>query len=285
MTCYFPIALKRSKERYGQLVVPCGRCIGCRLDYAGMWAMRCVKEAESHTDNCFITLTYNDEHLPHGTLRPTLVPDDLQRFWKRLRKEYGNGIRYYACGEYGERRHRPHYHAIVFGLDFQDKIHTDTNPKTGDKYYSSSSLNTIWGNGDCIIGDVSYESSSYVARYCIDKKTGNKALFYDEQGIEPEFCRMSRRPGIGADWLMKFRKDVSAHDYVVHDGRKRGLPRYYSKLLEVVDPIRLDELKAQRKEKSEKAYWRQKDLGAAPLKIREKFKRSQVMRFLRELGD
>lgn len=268
------------------MVVPCGRCIGCRLDYAGMWAMRCVKEKESHSDNSFITLTYSDEHLPHGLLRPTLVPADLHAFWKRLRKEVGyERFRYYACGEYGERRHRPHYHAIVFGLDFPDKTHVDTNPKTGDKYYSSAQLDRVWGFGSCIVGDVTYESSSYVARYLIDKKTGNKRLFYDEQGIEPEFCRMSRRPGIGAEWFKKFEKDITAQDTVVHDGRKRGLPRYYSKLLEASNPTRYEEIKKERIRRSEKAYWRQKDLGAAPLKVREKVKTAQIHQFLRKLGD
>jgi len=275
------------------MVVPCGRCIGCRLDYAGMWAMRCVKEASLHEENTFLTLTYDEDSCPYssipdpdGVVKPTLKPSHLRDFWKRLRKEIGNErFRYYACGEYGERRGRPHYHAIVFGIDFEDKVLEDTNPATGDKYYGSMLLDSVWGHGHCIIGDVSYESSSYVARYLIDKKTGNQALYYDEKGIEPEFCRMSRRPGIGADWFLRFKSDISAHDYVVHDGRKRGLPRYYSKLLEQVDPLRYEEVKEVRKKKADASYWRQKDLGAAPLKQREKFKRAQVLRFLRNLGD
>lgn len=286
MTCYYPVQLKRKAEKRGYILVPCGRCIGCRLDYAGMWAMRMAKEKELHEENSFITLTYSDDNLPHGLLRPTLVPHDLKLFWKRLRKEVGHErFRYYACGEYGERRHRPHYHAIVFGLDFEDKTVVDRNPKTGDSYYSSAQLNRVWGLGSCIIGDVTYESASYVARYLIDKKTGNKRLFYDEQGIEPEFCRMSRRPGIGADWLYKFKEEVLAHDNVVHDGRKRGLPRYYSKLLEKLDPVRYLEIVASRKQKAETSYWRQKDLGAAPLKVREKVKRAQIHNYLRKLGD
>lgn len=248
--------------------------------------MRCVKEKELHEENSFITLTYDDGHLPWGEKRPTLVPGDLHAFWKRLRKEIGyERFRYYACGEYGERRHRPHYHAILFGHDFQDKIHTDTNAHTGDKYYSSALLDSVWGNGSCIIGDVTYESASYVARYLIDKKTGNKSLFYDEQGIEPEFCRMSRRPGIGANWFHRYKSDITQRDSIVHDGRKRRFPRYFDKLLESDNLERFEAIKAERAKKAEKAYWRQKDLGAAPLKIREKVKIAQVTRFLRKLGD
>lgn len=279
MSCYHPISLpsKHKAARFGYLVVPCGRCIGCRLDYAGMWALRCAKEAELYQHNAFITLTYNKENLPWGEYYPTLDKGELQRFWKRLRKEYkGERIRYFACGEYGERRHRPHYHACVFGIDFKDKYHCDSNPKTGHKYYHSDKLNRIWGNGDCFIGDVTYESASYVARYLISKKTGDQAKYYTDRRIEPEFVRMSQKPGIGADWFYKYRDEIIQHDSIVHEGRERGIPRYFSKLIERYDLLIYEDLKSKRKKRSEEFYWKQKDLGASNLAVKEKVKKAQM---------
>jgi len=155
MPCYHPISLTRKNAKRGFMTVPCGRCIGCRLERSRQWALRCMHELEFHKCNSFVTLTYRDNDLPMGNMEATLVPDDLMLFWKRLRKEYGNGIRYFACGEYGERTRRPHYHACIFGVDFKDRKVFSTK---GDfTLYTSDTLDSIWGYGHCIIGDVSFE--------------------------------------------------------------------------------------------------------------------------------
>lgn len=135
MPCYFPMQGFRSKtltdngkrkivfsknQGFEDLPVtlPCGQCIGCRLEHSRQWAIRCLHEASLHEHNCFLTLTFDDEHLPKSE---SLDVRDLQLFMKRLRKEYGKGIRFYACGEYGEKYYRPHYHLCLFNHDFHDK--------------------------------------------------------------------------------------------------------------------------------------------------------------------
>jgi len=133
MACYHPIQAWRSKKVNKEtgkrsivfqrseafvdmpVVVPCGQCIGCRLEKSRQWAIRCVHESKCHDDNIFVTLTYNNENLPKDG---SLCLADLQKFMKRLRKKYGAGIRYFACGEYGEKLKRPHYHVCIFGLNF-----------------------------------------------------------------------------------------------------------------------------------------------------------------------
>ena len=144
--------------------IPCGQCIGCRLDYSNQWASRCLLEMQQHDKNCFITLTYDDDHVPmsyYCTLDDhkerasmTLKMEDLTLFWKRLRKELeknGNNFRYYCAGEYGDLYARPHYHAILFGFMPDDLIPaSEYNDKFVDKselgydYYVSPTLNRIW---------------------------------------------------------------------------------------------------------------------------------------------
>ncbi|AXH72227.1 MAG: replication initiator protein [Microviridae sp.] len=232
MPCYYPLRLPHLEHS-----VPCGRCIGCRLERSRMWATRCMNEANLHRDNCFITLTYSDKNLPvglGGAGNPTLWPWDLTKFFKRLRKKYGRGndgtgIRYFACGEYGTQTIRPHYHACVFNLDFADKIPWQ---KTGENIlYRSESLEKIWGFGHCLIGAVTFESAAYVARYVVEKLNGPAASYYEEQSIEPEFVRMSRRPGIGQKHFELYQSDIYPHDSCVINGVNTKPPRYYDKLL------------------------------------------------------
>lgn len=207
-----PVVFTR-KAGYEDLAVdvPCGQCIGCRLERSRQWAMRCSHEASLHEDNCFITLTYDPEHYPRDG---SLSKPALQKFFKRLRKRRGK-FRYYACGEYGNESFRAHYHAILFGLDFPDKVLYTTTQ--GNELFISPELASIWQFGFSTIGNVSFESCAYVVRYCMKKVTGEEAEAHyrsvdPETGeiyaIEPEFALMSRRPGIGRDWFLKFRKDV-----------------------------------------------------------------------------
>ena len=116
----WPIVFNRN-EGYKdmELQVPCGNCIGCRLERSRQWATRCMFEASLHDENCFVTLTYSPDYLPEGA---TLVKKDVQNFMKRLRKAGTNGkFKYFLCGEYGENFNRPHYHICFFNLDFVDK--------------------------------------------------------------------------------------------------------------------------------------------------------------------
>ena len=212
MVCYYPLKGYRSRSGKGivfnrangfvdmPMAVPCGQCIGCRLERSRMWAVRCVHEASLHADNCFITLTFDDSHLSHTG---TLITSDFQKFMKRLRKEFsGRRIRYFHCGEYGEKLGRPHHHACLFGFDFSDKVLWSV--RSNVKLYRSPTLDRIWGQGYCTIGDVNFESAAYVARYVTKKITGEVAVDHYKVGVDvstgeviskkPEFVTMSRRP-------------------------------------------------------------------------------------------
>lgn len=295
MTCYKPMQLKKG-SRYGARgigqIVNCGRCIGCRLEYARQWSVRIMHEASAHEHNAFLTLTYRDADLTNGVskktgnVRATLVPADLQKFWKRLRIDLHrkgrnldvNPIRYFACGEYGDKRGRPHYHACVFGLYPEDaKLYS---VKNGNRIYSSESLDRIWTHGDVRIGDVTFESASYVARYMMKKHLGKDSDYYENEGIEPEFVRMSRRPGIGAAWFDRFGAEVFPADRIIMRGHKAPPPRYYLSRLEQKDPIYAEAIKAKRESESKE---RGKYVEFKRLKVKERVKKSRVKMLTREL--
>lgn len=236
--------------------IPCGQCSGCRLDYSRQWALRCMHEASLHDDNCFITLTFDNEHLPEDK---SLNVRDFQLFMKRLRKRFGDGIRFYHCGEYGETYGRPHYHAILFNIDFPDKelFRIDN----GNRLYTSEILQQLWPFGFSTIGDVTMESCAYVARYVM-KKIVISDMSPDElrdyyEYVNPdsgeisirkkEYCTMSRRPAIAKEWFEKYHKDVYPKDYIVHDGKKFKPPKYYDRLFEIEYPTDCLLLKGRRK--------------------------------------
>lgn len=145
-----------------QLSLPCGQCIGCRLERSRQWAMRCMHEASAFDSNAFVTLTYDDASLPpNGSLKYS----DYQLFMKRLRKAIEpSKVRFYMCGEYGEEEFRPHFHACLFGFDFPDKVKFKTTG-SGSTIYTSKMLETLWPHGLCSTADVTFESAAYVARY------------------------------------------------------------------------------------------------------------------------
>jgi len=236
-----------------EVKIPCGGCLGCRLDRSREWAIRCVHEASLHTQNCFLTLTYNKEHLPpDGNLDYT----HFQNFMKYLRKEYGENIRFFMCGEYGEQFSRPHYHACIFNHDFEDKKHWKT--RRGNKIYRSDSLERLWKKGFSEIGTISMQSAAYTARYILKKITGEAAeKHYEKINLQtgeitqrvPEFAKMSLRPGIGKGWLESNYSDVYADDYVtLLNGMKTKPPRYYDKLYEEIDEEDLARHKSIRKD-------------------------------------
>jgi len=246
------------KEGYHDMPVDlqCGQCIGCRLERSRQWAIRCIHEASLYEDNCFITLTYNDKHLPPDG---TLQVEDFQKFMKRFRKNYSDKtIRFFHCGEYGEKFSRPHYHACIFNFDFPDR--ELIQQRDDGNYYKSEILESIWGKGHCIVGDVTFESAAYVARYITKKITGQDApLHYNEINFEtgeilkerkPEYVTMSRRPGIGKHWIDQHQKNTYDNDRVVINGKAVRPPKYYDGQFEIAYPEELARLKAKRKQKA-----------------------------------
>ena len=211
--------------------LPCGQCIGCRLERSRQWAIRCVHEAQLHKENSFITLTFSDEYLdPVGSLRK----EDFQKFMKRLRRALDGKVRYFHCGEYGDITMRPHHHAILFGYQFPDLELWRIQNKL--PIYRSKMLEELWPFGYSAIGDVTFESCAYVARYCVKKVTGKNAEAYYGERIPP-YNTMSRRPGIGADWYARYEGDVYPDDICVI--RKDVIckpPKYYDSLHELTKP-------------------------------------------------
>lgn len=184
--------------------------------------MRIMHEASLYSENVFLTLTYRDEDIPQDD---SLDVRDWQLFMKRLKKRHGGRkIRFYHCGEYGETTHRPHYHAILFGMDFPDKKFLKYT-ETDKPLYISQVLDDTWQKGDCYIGDVTFESAAYCGRYVMKKLTGNRKSEYGSR--EPEYSTMSRRPGIGKPWLEKWETDVFPIDYCIVNGKKVKVPKYY----------------------------------------------------------
>ena len=222
--------------------IPCGQCTGCRLEYSRQWAMRCMHEASLHDENCFITLTYDEEHLPaNGSLDKAAFP----KFMKRLRKRFhGRRIRYYHAGEYGDRFGRPHYHSCLFGFDFPDKV---SWPRKVDyPVWRSAVLESLWPFGASEVGAVTFESAAYVARYVTKKVTGKKAGEY-YRGLQPEYSTMSRRPGIGKEWFEQYKCEVYAEDGVVVRGRLMKPPKFYDGEFELCDPDAMAAVRRARK--------------------------------------
>lgn len=230
---------------FSETTVPCGQCIGCRLDRSRIWAARCVNEASLHDRNCFITLTYAPEFLPKDG---SLNVEDIQGFFKRLRRRIEpQPLRYFQCGEYGELLSRPHHHAILFGYDFHDKKLFQV--RDGVRLYVSKMLSDLWPFGYSTIGDVTFESCAYVARYVTKKITGELAEEH-YQGLKPEYITMSRRPGIGREWLEKYLSDVYSEDaLIIRDGIKMKPPRYYDSIYDKIDPDAFSLIKRKRLEK------------------------------------
>lgn len=195
--------------------------------------MRCMHEASLWEDNCFVTLTYDQAHLPPLA---SLRYRDFQLFMKKLRRWRGADVRFYMCGEYGPEGSRPHYHALLFNCDFQDRKPLSRSG-SGFLMYESKKLSALWEHGFATVQDLSRATAGYTARYVMKKATGDRAkVVYsrvDADGvmhsIEPEFSRMSLRPGIGAGWIDRFSDSTYRDDFVVADGVKYKPPRYYDK--------------------------------------------------------
>lgn len=258
--------------------LPCGRCQGCRLDKSRAWADRCLLELQYHKHSVFVTLTYNDAYVPksfyYGSdgesehLSYTLRKRDFQLFMKRLRKAFSEQkIRFFAAGEYGENTARPHYHAILFGLQLDDLVPYQKTEQ-GFWYYHSESLQNVWSHrycaddcnlfsggsrleplGEVVVADVSWETCAYTARYCLKKLNGEDAEAYRRFGVEPPFTLMSRRPGIGGQYF-EDHPDCVDFQYInvatEKGGRKILVPNYFLRQLEKSDPERVAQLRESR---------------------------------------
>lgn len=247
------------------VIVPCGKCIGCKLDYSKQWANRCMLEASLYPgdSNYFVTLTYDDENIPvrrYGKKDEckaySLDKPALSAFLKRLRAYYKDhfdhdGIRFFGCGEYGSKTFRPHYHLILFNCPIGDLVPIGKNVH-GDLYYRSETFEKCWPYGFVTIGNCTWESCAYVSRY-VTKKAGKDKPneFYYEMHITPEFILMSRRPGIGRGYYEDHREKLYQYDSLYlagKDGSKEiRPPRYFDRLMEKDDPDTIENIKALRK--------------------------------------
>lgn len=241
--------------------IPCGSCTGCRLEYSKQWATRIMMEVESRkgVDCWFLTLTYDDDHLPEqlgydvsddGEIYSivNLVPEHLTKFWKRLRKAFPDcKISYFAAGEYGDKGLRPHYHACVFGLPLTDLRIIGRN-ELRQPIFSSAKLEKIWGKGFVSIGELEFESAAYVARYTMKKQKGKEAKarrerfqnfneVVDGKPIVQPFARMSLKRPIGKQYMLdNMGRFVQNGCTYIRDGKKVLMPRYFLRLVEKTDP-------------------------------------------------
>lgn len=271
MPCYHPVSawqtdggevvfVERGKIRR-ELTLPCGNCVGCRVERSRQWAVRCMHESQMHDSNLMLNLTYSDEYVPGDY---SLKYSHFQLFMKRLRKWHyakhlRNGLtrkeykplRFYMCGEYGELYSRPHYHAIIFGLALDDLVY-HSKSQAGSDMYVSETLTNIWSLGHVTVGAVTYESAAYIARYCVKAVTdpGYEWILDPETGElyerPREFTRMSLKPGIGAKWYEIYKSEVYPHDRVIMNGIEMKPPRYYDRLLALEESFAAEELEYER---------------------------------------
>lgn len=213
MECLHPINVSNPRALSGllpgessRLMVPCGRCIACRINKTREWQCRLIMESIMCHDMAFVTFTYDNQHLPDDQ---GLHKDDVQRFMKRLRKDLSKGrkVRYFCSGEYGDKFGRPHYHMILFG------IHPILDKQL---------LYDNWKQGSIFVGSVTPQSCRYVSKYMQKKLTGEKSeAFYG--GRQSPFSLASQ--GLGMSFVEKY-KDVLREDKCFSfDGKKYPLPR------------------------------------------------------------
>lgn len=257
--------------------------------------MRCMHESQLYEENSFVTLTFDDEHLPEDY---SVHIRTFQLFMKKLRKHYEpKKIRFYGCGEYGPQTLRPHYHSLLFNLDFHDKQQFKKNHQ-GDIIYTSPTLSKIWGYGFATTTSVSYQTAQYCAHYVMKKIGGERALTHYLRThpvsgltvkVEPEFSLQSMRPGIGSGWYDKYKNDCFPSDFLIVDGKEHRVPAYYFKKLQA-EELQADltetaasvvrKLKRRRKRDS---LPRKIDKTPERLAVREEIKLSRIKRLKRDL--
>lgn len=262
-------------KHYKYEIIPCGKCIGCRLEYSRQWANRGYLEAKSHENNWFATITYDQTHLPMmeeiededgftytntGEWNGTLAPADLTQFIKNVRQimkrdHNQDGIRFMACGEYGSKGERPHYHIIFFNLDLP--IETFFEPKIINKevYYRNTIIERAWTKGISNISEASWNNIAYTARYITKKINGDgSSQHYAELGQKKEFFRVSRMPGIGEKYFRDHWEEIYKRDEIIIKNKQGSIstqpPKYYDKLLEKEHPKEWEKIKKRRRKKA-----------------------------------
>lgn len=299
MSCYHPITMYRrvgtkettfkskrilarnGSEKYRiepgweELQIPCGQCIGCRLTYSRQWAQRIQKESLSWEQNWFLTLTYDPMWVPRKEVlnKETgelitgmpLVPEHLTAFIKKLRRrwEYQHhhtGIRFYACGEYGEEHERPHYHICLMNFPIEpDSLELQFHNWLGDPIFKSKEIEKLWRYGITTIGALTWQSAAYVARYMVKKQKGPESdKYYESKGQIKEFVRMSLKPGIAREWYEQHKDEIYKTDEVFVPKRGGGTIRlkpalYFDRLYDATNPEEMKKIKLQRKEGGIKA--------------------------------
>lgn len=257
--CNHVIVFDKSKsDGRPSFKIPCGQCTGCRIARGSDWTTRLVHESKFHLISSFVTLTYDDPHLPADR---TLVKRDMQLFMKRVRKHYANlypgiKIRFFGAGEYGEQTLRPHYHLIIFGVAFLEDRRPHSKNRYGDQLYISETLTRLWGKGFCDIGGVSPRSCGYVAQYAFKKVNGKQSLDHyfvrvDEATGEviyrqKEFALMSTHPGIGYQHYSNYRLGMYKRGSVIDRGRELPIPKFYDRKLKQDDPVLMKRIKDER---------------------------------------
>ena len=289
MPCYHPIDAWHSSRGVAfvetldsnKIKLPCGRCIGCRLERSRQWALRLVHEKRFHEESAFITLTYDENNLPEGG---SLEVKHFQDFMKRLRKRVGSAkLRFFHAGEYGEKKGRPHYHAIIFGASFLEGACDVETTDRGDTTWRSPMLSELWPAGINRVGGVTFESCAYVARYVTKKVYGARALSHYERfseltgevfRIRPEYCTMSRRPGIGSLHFDKYSGEIYPADEVISRGHPSKPPKFYDRQLEKCNPALYALVKDNRE--CALALSPMKDRTPDRLRVREAVKLAQI---------
>mgnify|MGYP000270713887 CR=1 FL=1 len=237
-----------------------------------------------HEHNAFITLTYDEDHLPWDK---SLNKAHFQKFMKRLRWHNQNtNIRFFHCGEYGDNFKRPHYHALLFNYDFPDK--EVWSIQNGQRIYTSEFLAKLWPFGFSTTGAVTWESAAYCARYAVKKITGKAAeehywtaLSTDLQiQLQPEYATMSLKPAIGRGWFQTYKDDCFPSDFITVKGKKKNIPRYYDKLLEQHNELDLLHIKENRKREARKHH---ENNTSARLAVRESVLEAKLKTLQRNL--
>lgn len=237
--------------------IPCGTCYSCRLTKARDWTVRCVLESMYHEQSWFITLTYDDNHLPYNydmlsgefTGKSSLCKADAQKFVKRLRKNYSydNHLKYLCCGEYGFVSQRPHMHFLVFGLKLDD-LEEYKNTDLGYTLYNSEFVSRCWPYGFAVIAPVTYESCAYVSRYTVKKLGDDSKALYNDYCVEKEFLLCSLKPAIGYQYYVDHAEEIYRYDAIyLPEGKVVKPPKYFDVLYERDNPAAFEDLKLKRK--------------------------------------
>lgn len=232
-------------KKFGLSVVPmpCGSCMGCRLDSARDFTVRGVCESRTHDDSeqFFLTLTYDEDHVPRSPSGlMSLKKSDVRLFFVRLREVLGSGLRTMGCAEYGPRTSRPHYHVLTFGKSLSD-LSVYGRSKSGQILYESELVTRVWTHGRVLIGKVSYSSIRYVSGYIMKKQKGDRGVeYYGDREHEGPVAVTRNGGGIGALWLDKWHDDLGRVGVVVQkvkgQYREFPVPKYFRRRLKARFP-------------------------------------------------